>query len=276
MAARYGSGIIARDAETFLDDLLAVRRFDLWNLERGELRAAIFGPDTSTKTENVPYAEALRRIAVCYQQKEKPWATRFGFKNPNGIYHIDFILELFPEARILHMIRDPRGVLSSEKKKLTKEGRYKSKDMIWTVARRHRKMVQIAEAYEPDPRYLAIYYHELVTDFESTLEKVLDFLNLKFENEVRDYHLVAREGDFTPQKELWQHGKSLERPDPTRVDMFLTELSLRELSTIEMLCGHTLTNLPTINRSGTFMEGVIGVGQVLLSKIAQKVWTQKM
>jgi hypothetical protein len=142
----------------------------------------------------------LRRVATCYQRKEKPQATRFGFKNPNGIYHLDFIFELFPEARVLHMIRDPRGVLNSEKKKRTKEGSYQSKDMIWTVARRHRKMIQVAGAYQADPRYLAIQYSNLVTDFESTMKKILAFLNLELEDGVRDYHLVARDGSFTPQK----------------------------------------------------------------------------
>jgi hypothetical protein len=57
--------------------------------------------------------------------------------------------------------------------------------------------------------------------------------------------------------------------------MFKTELTLRELSTIEMLCGRTLTKLPVGSRTGTFSEGVIGVGQVLIRKIFQQARGQK-
>jgi len=271
---RYEGGVAAQDAETFLDDLLAVRRFDLWDLDRDTLRTAIFDAEAGGSGP-IAYVEVLYRIALCYLQKEKPEATHFGFKNPHGIYHLEFIFDLFPKARILHMIRDPRGVLSSEKKKRSKIDGYKPEETTWMVARRHRKMMQIAEAYKSDPRYLAIQYRDLVTNFEPTLGKVLTFLDLEFEDEVRTYHLTARDGGFTPEKELWQHSKSLEPPDPSRVDKFQTELTLRERSTMEMVCGRTLTKLPGASRSGSFLEGAIGVSQILLSKLAQQAGSKK-
>ena len=274
LADRYEGGVAIENAETFLDDLLAVRRFDLWNLDRDTLRTSIFGSEASD-AGTISYVDVLHRIAMCYLQKEKPDATHFGFKNPHGIYHLEFIFDLFPEARILHMIRDPRGVLSSEKKKRSKIDGYQPEETTWMVARRHRKMMQIAETFKSDPRYLAIQYRDLVTNFEPTLGKVLTFLDLEFEDKVRTYHLTAQDGSFTPEKELWQHSKSLEPPDPSRVDKFQTELTLRECSTIEIICGRTLTRLPGVSRLGSFSEGVIGVGQILLSKLAQRAKSGK-
>ena len=273
LADQFESGVKTQDSESFLDALLEVRRFDLWGLDRSTLRTAIFGSETVADRQTISYTEVLRRIAMCYRQKEKPNASHFGFKNPHGIYHLEFIFDLFPKARILHMIRDPRGVLSSEKKKRSKINGYQAQDTIWMVARRHRRMMKVAEAYKSDPRYLAIQYRDLVTDFEPTLRNILTFLGLDFEDKVRNYHLTARDGDFTPEKEMWQHSKSLEPPDPTRVDMFQTELTQRELSTMERLCGSTLSKLPHVSRSGSFWEGTVGTGQILTRKAL--LWIQR-
>lgn len=241
----FGDGVPVKEPGrgAFLDALFAVRRFEHWKLERaavaGALEAAGGGPDGDGLLD---YSAALEAIARLHRDTHKPAATRMGFKNPHGIYHIPFILDLFPAAQILHVIRDPRGVLNSEQEKATKARGARDPLMPWTVIQRYRRMQTAhgAALHEAGAaRYHALYYADLVTDFDATARGVLDFLGLPW----GDFMHTADPGAI-PDAERWQHARAQGAMDHSRLLAFRETLSREELGAVEHFCRADIAALP--------------------------------
>lgn len=261
----YPNGIsVPEDLDGFLDSLFAIRRFEYWNLDHKEVKDALLV--AGSQKGSLTYPELIETIGMCLRDIHKPAAQYIGYKNPNGIFHCAFIFKLFPEAKILHISRDPRGVLASEKKKSAKLGKYDPSHMIWTVAQRYKKMRAQHEKYKDDPRYIQIWYEDLVGNFETTTTQIMKFLNLEPHENLLDYHLEARKMDFTPEKERWQHSKTLEAPDRSRTNAFVSELTNLEISTLEAICGNELRYFGLRSKVGLKYVGFWGIGKLYCYK----------
>ena len=237
---RHGEGVdCRRDLQAFLDDLYAVTRFEHWGLSRDQVGAALLAGDPAVLT----YSEAIYRVARALRDARKPEAGWVGIKFPNGIYHLDFIFEQFPEARVLHIVRDPRAVLASEKAKRIKLGRYDRSDTIQGVARRYRQMAMERGKWRTDSRYLEVSYEGLVGDFAGTMAGLLEALGLDLAPDVLEYPRLAREHQFTPASELWQHPLTIAPPDPSRLTAYRDELDRHERGAIELLCRRELAEI---------------------------------
>jgi len=262
----YPNGIsIPEDIDKFLTSLFSVRRFEHWNLSSDQIRNELL---TSIPSSNgwLSYPEAIKAVGLCLRNVHKPDARYLGYKNPNGIFHCDFILNLFPKAKILHISRDPRGVLASEKKKRIKAGRYEPSHTIWTVAKRYKNMLIQHDTYKDDPRYIQIWYEDLINNFEPTASKLIQFLGLEFHEDLLVYHLQAQRDNFTPEVERWQHSKTLEAPDQSRTSAFLNELTNSEISTLELLCRNELKLLGLDRTTNTNTSGLLGLTKIFLDK----------
>jgi hypothetical protein len=93
-------------------------------------------------------------------------AHRWVEKTPDHIRCIDRLLELYPDAPILLIIRDGRDVAFSLKKR---HGRVN--------IRRWMKLNTIGEAYWDHPRVHVLRYEALVTDFSGTMTAILEFID---------------------------------------------------------------------------------------------------
>ena len=113
-----------------------------------------------------------------------------GEKTPGHVFHVDTLLEWFPDARIIQIVRDPRAVLSSEIHKADKPDYPLAKGNIlygagllvtttlgWYLA--IRKDGQYRQRY---PRhYVSITYEALLMQRESTVHQLCDFLGIDFD-----------------------------------------------------------------------------------------------
>jgi hypothetical protein len=234
---RHADGIdCAQGLEAFLNDLFAVTRFKHWGLSRDRIADALL----SAGQDVLPYRDAIYRIAQAVRDANRPEGTWVGFKYPNDIYHIDFLFGLFPQARVVHIIRDPRAVMASEKAKRIKLGRYDRTETIFAVARRYRHMAQERARWRGDNRYLEVSYENLIGDFSNSMTKLLAALGLDLAPEVLEYHRLAREFRFTPESDLWQHPLTLAPPDLSRLTAYRDELDRHERAGIELLCRRDL------------------------------------
>ncbi len=159
------------------------KKFDLSSTEMKDL--------LRTSTTRAEFAE---RFFDAYRKNAgKPlWAD----KTPRNIQVMPYILEHFPKARFVHVIRDGRDVVCSLRthpRHRVIDGQIVKLDTwnpIATCVGRWVKDVGDGLAYRGDPRYFELKYEDLVTATEPTLRGLFDFLNLPWEPAVMSFHEV--------------------------------------------------------------------------------------
>ena len=153
--------------EEFFAEFTADPGWHRFRIERDELyrRATAGGvPDARTLFGTIMSIHA-RRLG-------KP---RVGEKTPNHFAHLDRILEWYPDARIVFMVRDPRAVLASV---LTLEREWAHETpmhwaSVWVSTIDHLDRVR------DDQRVRVVKYEHLVADPETELASLLEFLDLE-------------------------------------------------------------------------------------------------
>ncbi|WP_264212289.1 sulfotransferase family protein [Leisingera thetidis] len=250
LAGTYGQTRDIREhLDRFLADLMAVTRFEFWEIAPEDIRA-VFG----TMQAPVGFADAIRLVCEAYRRKHKPGAVRCGVKNPNSIEHLAAYWTLFPRGQVVHIIRDPRAVLASEKKKLTRrDGRFNSLLNTIRVARRWNKAVRAQARAGADSRLLVLRYHDLVTGTEDSLRALCAGLELPFDPQMLDYY----KGTDTPRQELWQHALTKAPPSPERLSAYLGELTGTEIACINFLCRAHLGQYSDGRRTGYRLMAVL-------------------
>ena len=107
-------------------------------------------------------------------QNEMIW----GDKTPGYINHILLLKKIFPNARFIHMIRDPRDYALSSHKGWGKN--------LYRAAQRWKDCIEKAKAQVKNINadYIEVQYEQLITNTEFTMKQVCAFLDLPFEEDV--------------------------------------------------------------------------------------------
>lgn len=265
LARKYENGVrISTDLEEFLDDLYAVKRFDLWGVSRQRLADRL-----RSESGVVCFADVIFIVLLAFSAETKPGAQIVGIKNPNGILHIDFIFKLFPRARVIHITRDPRGVLASEKKKQSHAGCYHVERALWQTFARSRAAMDAIKRFGDHDQVLRVSFESLVVDFEETVSSICEWLGVEVEPSVLRFYEEGQRHGYTPQSELWQHERTLQKPDSMRVGAFQEELTKAELRAIELLSKRSVSLLGSseVLLGATHFHGVRLVWSSLMWKI---------
>ena len=104
-------------------------------------------------------------------------------KTPRHILHIGTILAAQPDARIVVIIRDGRDVAQSIQKRT---GSLEEGIRRWVDDNR------AAEPYWRHPQVHRVRYEDLITDFEPTVTRVVEFLGERYDPRMADYHRQPR------------------------------------------------------------------------------------
>jgi hypothetical protein len=108
---------------------------------------------------------------------------RWADKSPRYALHIPFLLQVFPDAQIVHVIRDGRDVAVSHRKRFGYWSSVKS-SVKWP---RYIKAACGAGAFIPSEQYLELRYDSLVADTETTLRGLIDWLGEQWEPSMLDF-----------------------------------------------------------------------------------------
>ena len=152
-------------------------------------------------------------------------------KHPALIFHLGLIFEIFPEACMIHIVRDPRANVSSQR------ARWK-KATIWECILWWRDAVTIGHklVQERPNQCIEITYEALVKTPEETAQRLCDFLHLSYSAKLLEFELKTR--SFAPGSETKQN--TFTRPDPSRLDLWKNQLSLLEIQMIENACARQM------------------------------------
>ena len=124
---------------------------------------------------------------------------RWAEKTPLNIRHLDWIMARWPEARIVHVLRDGRDVVCSMREHPDRrwvDGRWVKELNPRSVEEYARRWVSDTDAgmrWRGDPRYLEVRYEDLVQEPAATLERVLAFLGEPFDPALLAVDPVAAE-----------------------------------------------------------------------------------
>jgi hypothetical protein len=138
------------------------------------------------------------------QQAKPPDGLVIGEKTPSHLYHVERLIEWFPEARIVHTFRDPRAIYHSELRR-RRDGRWGPKARLgWLpvrlvdpllaplqaahTTRRWLDAVHFHDAYAValGDRYRLVRFEDLVSQPEDQVRQICDFLAIPFEPAMLD------------------------------------------------------------------------------------------
>jgi hypothetical protein len=153
----------------------------------------------SDRTERGLFTVLMQLFA---DRKGKPI---MGEKTPSHIRYVPTLLRWFPQAKVIHMIRDPRGVFVSELRRRYAESEsapYKQLKRVYPLFKAYillQTMVTWLDSVKryqqyrvlfPDKYYL-MKFEDLVSDPETNIRSLCDFLGVDFQQEMLEQSVVS-------------------------------------------------------------------------------------
>jgi hypothetical protein len=135
------------------------------------------------------YKDIYQEILKAETNSDKKFVTD---QTPRNVFFVDGILELFPDARIIQMIRDPRAVLYSQRNRWKKKWlgassmpiknvlRVLSNYHPYTLSRLWKQSALIALKHNNNDRYKVVVFEHLVSQPEPVIKDICRFLNIEF------------------------------------------------------------------------------------------------
>jgi len=128
------------------------------------------------RAESSCLTEFIDRFAGSFCEREgKPiWCE----KSPQNIFRLPYIWEHFPNARVIHIIRDARDVVCSLRhhpQRIRVNGGYVPNDVTNPLSECiHQWVSAVSEGtkYRGDERYMEVRYEDLVREYESTAKRI--------------------------------------------------------------------------------------------------------
>lgn len=120
-------------------------------------------------------------------------APRFVDKMPNNFMHLGLIHLILPNAKIIDARRSPMACCFSNFKQLFADGQEFSYDLQET-ARYYRSYVELMAHWDRvlPGKILRVHYEQVVDDLEGQVRRILDFLELPFEQSCLDFYRTER------------------------------------------------------------------------------------
>jgi len=146
---------------------------------------------------------------------------------PGNAFFVRDILRLYPNARIVHMVRDPRAVLASQRHKWRRRflgaGTIPLREAVrswlnyhpWVLSRLWRAAVSGVREVSAEARVFTVRYETLVSAPEETLGRLCDWLGIAFEPAMLEVPVVGssmrsdvagRSGMDASRAEAWREG----------------------------------------------------------------------
>ena len=142
---------------------------------------------TAYECKNID-AALYERILSCTARQEGK--ARYGDKDPNVIEYIHDLVSLWPRAKILHVVRDPRDVLAS--KKMAKWSRNRpsflhifANRIQWNAGRRSGLCLSSDNYYE-------LVYENLLKSPHEELISLCNWLDIDYESNMMNFSDAAK------------------------------------------------------------------------------------
>jgi hypothetical protein len=183
-----------------------------------------------------------------------PWSVWVDH-SPNNVRHICDLLALCPDAKFIHLVRDGRAIAASVLPLDWGPNDILSAGKWWVEQVGHGCA---AELRFPD-RVVRVRYEDLVSDPETTLGRICEFVGLPFSQKMVGGNALA-----IPAYTKKQHLLVGTAPDPRRISAWRAKLSNREVELFEHHAGDMLKILGYDRISCPWEHPLTNLDKVLL------------
>ena len=169
---------------------------------RHDKKAAEVIEAISNATNGVHPAEVFAHVVhdiASDQQKPIPCE-----QTPRNIFYAEQLLELYPNAQFIHMVRDPQAVLASQKRRWqrrkmsngAKKIPLRQTIRVWvnyhpyTIAKLWNKATKEALRLKDHPRFHAVHFEDLLLAPEETLHALCAKLNIEYQANMLDVQQI--------------------------------------------------------------------------------------
>ncbi|HEX9757383.1 MAG TPA: sulfotransferase [Nitrospiria bacterium] len=113
-------------------------------------------------------------------------ATRFGEKTPGNVRHIDQLFRIFPNAKVIHIIRDPRDVVASSLKMPDA-----SKDIIIHALSWASDIVLGNHFSNREESYIEVRYEDLTQHPKEEMERLCRFVGEEYSETMLEFYKTS-------------------------------------------------------------------------------------
>jgi hypothetical protein len=224
----WRNGRLAAPAhQAFLHAFLSKKHHIYREVDVAALEAEIVG-----RHPNDPRAAFERVMSVWLGEQGK---QRWGEKTPKNLFYVDYIHRMFPEARFIHIVRDPRAVVYS----MNRFARFLNDSVLnafnWYLSVKD-GYGRLRESV-PESLVLTIRYEELVAGVEETARKMCAFLGELYEPAMLDFYRESESNIHPASQELGGVNTLTQPISTTSVDKWREGLAGREIAIVEAICG---------------------------------------
>jgi hypothetical protein len=220
-----------------LNDAQQRRKLAKWVVERRQTRFYELGLDAEHVSRQIVEGPGTLGSALGIVLRE--YAARFGKprwgdKRPSYFHHVEVLLRLFPDAQIVHLIRDGRDCVASLKEMPWYKGTVYSAVSGWAEAI---DFARNGAARLPSGSYHELQYENLISDPETTLKMLCEFIEEDYDPAMSEPYRVA--GIAVPERKTW-HSRTHGEITTSRAGSWRDRLEPWEISLCETVLGDRL------------------------------------
>lgn len=218
--------------EQFIKDIYTNRKFRLfWKVSAEELRTKF------NEYEINHFQDACKVVYLCHHSFfDKKDIQIIVDKNPLHSRFSDYLLDVFPEARFIHLIRDPRAVTYSHIKSL-KQKNAANLAFDWRLLNECIEKVKILHP----TLFHTIKYEDFTSQPKEEGQRLFDFIGLLFQPEMLDASNTLKNNyQSSTYLSLPQH-KSITSPiNPSKNEAWKKNLTVKQINLINSCCKNLL------------------------------------
>lgn len=179
----------------FLKDLWLEERLQNWHLDAAALEEAVM------QLQKPDFAGVCREVYTEYgRQKGKSNLQVAGDKNPHYALYLDKLNQVFPQAKFIHIIRDPRDtVLSYQKVNFDADGSAALAHR-WNIY--NRQIMAFKQGHQE--QFYTLRFEDLLQQPEKTLQGISRFLGIAYNPVMLDFYKQEQDWDTNFRQNLKQ------------------------------------------------------------------------
>lgn len=208
---------------SFYKDLWLERRIETWNLDHDKLKHELL-----SQKENTTFSDLCRIIYLNYAKNQgKSENVLLGDKNPHYSLFVNKLLDLFPEAKFIHMVRDYRDCILSYKAEKFDLNETAALAYRW----RHYNYAILKQRKLAPEKFSLIRYEDLINRPEVELKKICTFLGVPFFPKMLEHNKYQNENKIF----AWQ--KNIIKPlDKKNIEKWKSMMKKKDFEKADYIC----------------------------------------